>query len=200
MIPYEIFSTLMQESGVHNQWEYQELYDRKIVPIDLVPRNPANEYVIRVKKLTYSQCKERFLMEQRHQSDIKPNKKCKNQREFLAWCTLNPNREFTTHPDRLYKGKGWINWTSFLDSGMCKYVYPSYNELKRMVRKAKIKSHVEYTMWVKKERTKQYHFGIPSNPDSLPKYKGQWENWGEFLGTGRIANQLMNDPPLRRKK
>jgi len=195
MIPYEIFSTLMQKSGVHNQWEYQELYDRKIVPVDLVPRNPAEVYVMRVAKLTYLQCKRKFKFEQRVSG-------CKitNQREFVAWRASNPDAGIVSHPDRLYKGKGWINWASFLDSGMCKYVYPSYDELKGMVRKAKIKSHVEYTMWVKKERTKQYHFGIPSNPDSLPKYKGQWENWGEFLGTGRIANQLMNDPPLRRKK
>ena len=53
MIPYEIFSTLMQESGVHNQWEYQELYDRKIVPTKLVPRNPALVYAKRSPKLTY---------------------------------------------------------------------------------------------------------------------------------------------------
>jgi hypothetical protein len=199
MIPYEIFSTLMQESGVHNQWEYQELYDKKIVPVDLVPRNPADVYVIRVAKLTYSQCKHRFQLEQGNQIEIKPNKKCRNQREFLVWCASNPGAGIVSHPDRLYKDKGWINWASFLDSGMCKYIYPSYDEIKKMVRKAKIKSHVEYTIWVKKARTKQYHFGIPSNPDSLPKYKKQWKNWGEFLGTGRIANQLMNDPPLRRK-
>ena len=43
MITYETFSTLMQESGVHNQWEYQELYDRRIVPKS-VPRDPAREY------------------------------------------------------------------------------------------------------------------------------------------------------------
>ena len=44
MITYETFSTLMQESGVHNQWEYQELYDRRIAPVKLVPRDPAREY------------------------------------------------------------------------------------------------------------------------------------------------------------
>jgi len=192
MITYEIFSTLMQESGVHNQWEYQELYDRNIVPTKLVPRNPAIVYAKRSPKLTYLQC-----------SKIVRKLGLKSQREFLVWCTLNPERGFTSHPDRLYKDNGWINWASFLGSThatCCKYNYPSYNELKRMVRKAKIKSHVEYTMWIKKARTKLYHFGIPSNPDSLPKYKGQWESWGKFLGTGRVANQLKNDPPLRRKK
>ena len=189
MITYETFSTLMQESGVHNQWEYRELYDRRIVPVKLVPRNPAETYGKRVAKLTYLQC-----------SKIVQKLGLKSQREFLVWCTANPDAGVVSHPDRLYKGKGWINWASFLGSGMCKYIYPSYNELKRMVRKAKIKSHVEYTLWIKKARTKQYHFGIPSNPDSLPKYKGQWKSWGKFLGTGRVANQLKNDPPLRRKK
>ena len=182
MIPYEIFSTLMQESGVHNQWEYQELYDRKIAPVNLVPRDPAVVYSKRKTAwLTYKQVKK-----------IVRKLKLKSQADWYNlfttkdWCKPDG---IPYHPDRSYKNKGWTTWKDFLGNGIVKHDYPSYNKLKRMVRKAKIKSHVEYEIWVKKTRKRLLTTGLPSNPDTLPLYKKQWKSWGDFLGTGIVQNQ-----------
>ena len=86
---------------------------------------------------------------------------------------------------------------------MCKY--PTYNQLVKIVRKAKIKSHKEYMEWFKKTKATSNgkwikNGGIPANPDRYYGDRGQWKSWGKFLGTNRVANQLKNDPPLRRKK
>ncbi|MBC8305545.1 MAG: DEAD/DEAH box helicase family protein [Pelagibacterales bacterium] len=92
-------------------------------------------------------------------------------------------------PERGYKNK-WKNWGHFLENN---YVatynrkYPSYETVKRFVQKKKIRSAKEY---VKAKKNKIFPESFPFGPDNI--YKTKWKNWGDFLGTGRIANQNRN--------
>lgn len=65
--------------------------------------------------------------------------------------------------------------------------FVSYKECKAFVKKYKIKSQKEFNILKKQNKRPDY---IPSNPDKAYKKTNEWKSWGEFLGTGRIANQL----------
>ena len=185
----------MQRSGVHNQWEYQELYDRRIVPVKLVPRDPAREYKYHKKWRSFKEAK-KFV----HTLNISDFK------EWHKYSTSDKKpSDIPYSPDKVYKDKGWIGIRDWLGSGLDMCKYPTYNQLVKIVRKAKIKSHKEYMEWFKKTKATSNgkwikNGGIPANPDRYYGNRGQWKSWGVFLGTNRVANQLKNDPPLRRKK
>ena len=192
MITYETFSTLMQESGVHNQWEYQELYDRRIVPKS-VPRDPAREYKRHHPKWRSFNEAKKFV----HTLNISDFK------EWHKYATSDKKpSDIPYSPDKVYKDKGWIGIRDWLGSGLDMCKYPTYNQLVKIVRKAKIKSHKEYMEWFKKTKATSNgkwikNGGIPANPDRYYGDRGQWKSWGVFLGTNRVANRLKNDPPLR---
>lgn len=76
-------------------------------------------------------------------------------------------------PFTFYKGKGWIDWYSFLgtsDEGM----YPSYNKAKQILKAKGINSSTEY-------KAKYKELGLPSTPQTTYKNKG-WINWYDYLG------------------
>ena len=59
-----------------------------------------------------------------------------------------------------------------------------YDEAKAFVQTLGLKSTFRWRMWCKSgEKPKD----IPANPPRT--YKSQWESWGEWLGSGRIADQ-----------
>tara|TARA_B100000953_G_scaffold275323_1_gene248700 strand:- start:706 stop:1113 length:408 start_codon:yes stop_codon:yes gene_type:complete len=43
-IPVEVFIECIQTSGIKDRYEYYELHDRGIVPIDLMPKKPSYAY------------------------------------------------------------------------------------------------------------------------------------------------------------
>ena len=90
-------------------------------------------------------------------------------------------------PQRVYK-KQWKNWGSFLGTNYIATFnrkYPSLKKIKKIVREKKITSAKDYSKSIKSGVLPSY---LPHNPDTVLKNKG-WVNWGEFLGTGKIANQ-----------
>ncbi len=61
----------------------------------------------------------------------------------------------------------------------------SFEEAREWARKSGLKSQNEWKVYVKKGMLPQ---NIPSKPDYTYKGKG-WKKWGDWLGTGRIADQ-----------
>ena len=99
------------------------------------------------------------------------------------------------HPEREYKGKGWIDVFDFI--GMTKeesklysknkntaQKYLPFNEARKIVHDAKLKSQLE---WAEYSKTKRPN-NIPGNPRVV--YKKEWKSFGDWLGTGRIADQF----------
>jgi hypothetical protein len=91
-------------------------------------------------------------------------------------------------PRLVYLKRGWISWGDFLGSNNTQdnlkaKKYISYDEAKLYIKKLNIKTIVDW-----KNRLTEIPENIPNRPDRFYKKRG-WVSWGDFLGTGRIANQ-----------
>ena len=63
--------------------------------------------------------------------------------------------------------------------------YISYNDAKKIIKQLKISSGNEYKTLAKNNLIPK---NIPNRPERYYK-KRNWVSWGDFLGSGRIANQ-----------
>ena len=92
-------------------------------------------------------------------------------------------------PQRYYQGKGWVSWQDFLGNASRKtQTRRTFEEAKKFVRNLELHSRNEW---------EDYVAGRINGMDPLPKdiprkpreyYKGEWGGWGDFLGTGNVAN------------
>ena len=71
----------------------------------------------------------------------------------------------------------------------------SYEKNKTWVQKMKIKTEINFH---KLHKAGKLPSGIPSSPRTV--YKKEWKGWGDFLGTGRIANQNIVWPSIKEAK
>jgi hypothetical protein len=95
-------------------------------------------------------------------------------------------------PNRTYKKSGWISWPDWLrDSKAISRKtrnFKSYEEAKSFVRTLELKGAKE---WFKYNREGNKPTDIPANPENTYKNEG-WVSWGDFLGTGNVANYKKN--------
>jgi hypothetical protein len=110
----------------------------------------------------------------------------KNQKEFRKWHKSEKPPDIPSTPRRTYK-KEWKGWGDWLGTGNIatfnKEILP-FEEAKKIVLEHKFKNMEQYQKWVTTKKPPD----IPFNPDRVYKNKG-WISWGDWLGTGRIANQ-----------
>ena len=79
--------------------------------------------------------------------------------------------------------KEWKGYPDWLGNGQTSFLNRwSYERSKACVQKLKIKTQNQFN---RLSRARKLPSGIPSRPGV---YK-EWKGWGDFLGTGRIANQ-----------
>jgi len=100
-------------------------------------------------------------------------------------------KDIPTDPQSSYKNKGWTDWGDFLGTGnIASYnrKYKSYKLARKYVISLKIDSKGN---WAKYTQSGKLPPDIPNNPDVSYKNKG-WKDWGDFLGTGTIAPQLIS--------
>jgi superfamily II DNA or RNA helicase len=90
-------------------------------------------------------------------------------------------------PQRVYKSSGWTNWPEFLGTG-----FLPLHDLQAEVRKARIKSSIEY------RNEQKNHVNWPSDPNATYKDSG-WTNWPEFLGTGFLSLRNLQEKVRRTK-
>jgi len=112
----------------------------------------------------------------------------KNIEEWKDYCKSGKKPDnIPSIPNTAYKNKGWINWGDWLGTG---YVatfnrkYESFEIAKKIIYDFKILNIVE---WRKFAKSKNKPETIPANPPEV--YKDQWKGWGDWLGTGKVANQ-----------
>ena len=90
-------------------------------------------------------------------------------------------------PSTTYKNRGWISWGDFLGTGNKwdnDVNYLSYEEGKKFLLKYNLKTEKDYYMFIKHNK-----INLPLKPNRFYKNRG-WVSWGDFLGTGKIANQF----------
>jgi hypothetical protein len=100
----------------------------------------------------------------------------KNSREYRTFKSKPLN--LPSAPDRTYK-KNWEGWDKFLD-----VEFYSYKDAKKYAQTLNLKSREN---WKELSRRKKLPDNIPASVNEV--YKNEWEGWGEFLGTGRVASQ-----------
>jgi len=101
------------------------------------------------------------------------------------------NREkIPGHPWDVYKTQGtWVSWPDFTGTGKVanqNREFKSFKDAKIFAISLNLKGEKE---WRKYTQTNKIPKDIPVAPDILYKKQGTWTTWGDFLGTGAIANQ-----------
>jgi hypothetical protein len=96
---------------------------------------------------------------------------------------------------------GWISIGDWLGTGRIaaqKREFWSYQEAQEFVQKLKLKSDTEWKLYVKGKlpNLPVKPDGIPSSPNKTYKGKG-WTSLGNWLGTGKIADQLRIYRPFK---
>jgi hypothetical protein len=108
--------------------------------------------------------------------------------EWRTYCNSgNKPDDIPSTPDQVYKNKGWNGWGVWLRNGekiSKKSRFCSLNEAREFVRKLNLKSMKEWQEYCKSGNKPD---NIPANPESPYKGKG-WKGYGDWLGTGTIAN------------
>jgi hypothetical protein len=87
--------------------------------------------------------------------------------------------DIPTNPNVVYKE--WLDLDDWL--GLEKIEYRSFSEAKEFVKKLNLNSQ---TYWYQYSKSGNKPDNIPNSPHSI--YKKEWKSWGDFLGSGVIAN------------
>jgi hypothetical protein len=103
-------------------------------------------------------------------------------------------------PHKTYAGKGWAGIGDWLGTGTVanqSRKFLPFIDARTFARKLKLKSQNEWIAYSKGEilRLGRRPAGIPSNPSLAYAHKG-WSGYGDWLGTGRIADQLKKYRPF----
>ena len=113
--------------------------------------------------------------------------KLKGKEDYIMWAKNSdrPN-DIPASPVRIYKEK-WVTWGDWVGSGKASTqgrIYKSFKEARSFVRSLKLKGKDEYVVWAK---SSDRPVDIPSAPARI--YKTEWVSFGDWVGTGRVANQ-----------
>ncbi len=115
--------------------------------------------------------------------------KLKNVQGWREYCISNKKPfDITTNPHLIYKNIGWKSWGDWLDTGNSSNndrEYRDFIEAQTFVRKLNLNSVKEWRIYCK---SIQKPDDIPQSPNVVYGGSG-WKSWGDWLGTGRIADQ-----------
>jgi len=108
----------------------------------------------------------------------------------VEWHTFSKSggrpQDIPSSPDKFYKDdwKGWGDWLGtgiVANSGRS---FRAFEEAREIVRREGLSSGKDYRFYCRSGKKPK---DIPTNPPRT--YKQKWKGWGDFLGTGRIADQ-----------
>jgi len=91
-----------------------------------------------------------------------------------------------SHPNEVYKYKGWKGFGDWLGTGRIAdqlKKYRTYDDARKFIRSLNLRSRQEFEDYCKSGKKPD---DIPAGPRQT--YKNQFKGWGDFLGTGTVAN------------
>ena len=120
--------------------------------------------------------------------------KLKNNRDYY---NLYENKklpgDFPRHPNRVYFNVGWNGWGDFLGTGYEHIkIYLNYEDAKKIINKLNLKSQNEYRVFTKKDKNFFSKNRIPTYPVNYYYKRNSWKSWGDYLGTGVVADRYKN--------
>jgi len=117
--------------------------------------------------------------------------KLKNSAEWKQYCNSGKRpSNIPGAPNDVYKNKGWYGIPDWLGNGNLSNTRRpprmTYDECSLFAQKNNIASQTE---WENFSKSGKRPSNIPGHPRDV--YKKEWVSWGKFLGTDRVANQLI---------
>jgi superfamily II DNA or RNA helicase len=103
----------------------------------------------------------------------------KSRAQWHEW--QKAQRHIPSTPRGVYKAE-WVSWGDWLGTGRTRIKkFRPFKKARAYVRSIRLKDAEEWRKWSKAERPTD----IPSAPHTV--YKGEWESWGDWLGTGNTS-------------
>ena len=121
-------------------------------------------------------------------------------REFVRGLGLNYQKDWNiyclsgekpvnipSNPDKAYKEKGWLSMPDWLGTeiGFNGYNYLPYDEAREFIKTLNLNSQSDWSKYLKSGNRPKF---IPSSPGKYYQNIG-WKNWGDWLGSNRIADK-----------
>jgi len=112
----------------------------------------------------------------------------KNNKEWRLLIKSNkkPN-DIPSNPDSVYKDKGWTSWGNWLGTGSIGprlRKHKSFTDARRFVHSLELRNQLDWAQFCKSGKKPD---NIPSDPGR--HYKSEFKSYGDWLGTGRVANR-----------
>jgi superfamily II DNA or RNA helicase len=117
------------------------------------------------------------------------NLELQSKNEWVKWAKSRERPDnIPANPPGVYKSKGWVSWGDWLGTNRIatfNKAYRSFAAAREFAHRLGLSGQAEWQAWIKEGELPS---DIPSNPQATYKDKG-WTGWGDWLGTGRIANR-----------
>ena len=128
--------------------------------------------------------------------------KLKNWHEWVQYAQSSKKPvDIPSNPLHNYRNKGWKGWPDFLGNigriANQNRVFWSYEKASAFLIKLGVENKDDF---FRKCKSGKIPKEIPRNTERVYKKQGTWITWGDFLGTGRIANQKVADTWLSAKE
>lgn len=108
--------------------------------------------------------------------------------EWVEWAKSDARPTYIPGcPNEVYAKKGWDGWGDFLGTGFVAHKnrkYRSFYDARIFVRSLGLQNKGDWFQWAQSSQRPE---DIPQSPAHI--YADEWINWGDWLGTARVANQ-----------
>jgi hypothetical protein len=212
--PFEEAREYIRGLGLNNLSEWKMYCKTRQKPLD-IPSNPYRTYkndgwislgdwlgtgVIQTQQreyLSYNEAKI-FLSQLGLKNMDDWNKYCKGKLEGFPPKPSNiPNAPYVVYGKKFT----WVSLGDFLGTGTIQTqqrVYLSYKEASDFAKRLNIKSVRDWQI-MRRDHPELFSDKIPGSPQNTYKNRG-WISWGEFLGTGRVADGTISWRPFKEAK
>jgi len=128
--------------------------------------------------------------------------KLDSQTEWQKFCKSGKKpADIHASPRRAFINNGWTNWGDFLGNigkiANQNRVFWSYEKANAFLIKLGVENRTDFE---RKYKSGKIPKDIPRGPERVYNKHGMWKSWGDFLGTGRIANQNIMWPSAKKAR
>tara|TARA_Y100001936_G_scaffold78074_1_gene76479 strand:- start:2837 stop:4267 length:1431 start_codon:yes stop_codon:yes gene_type:complete len=197
-LPFDDAKKIVHKLGFTRTKQWDEFCKAGKRPVN-IPRLPSKTYkeewsgmgdwlgIIRIDKKEKVRVRRNFIMFSEVKKFIQENN-ITGAKEWDEFCKAGKRPPYIPRSlNSVYKDE-WKGWGDLTGSGrvaLQKRKFRSFEDAREFARSLGLNGFEE---WKKYRRSGKRPEDIPSTPDTT--YKKDWKGWGDFLGTGRIANQI----------
>jgi len=188
-LSFEEARTLVRFNNIKTYREWREWIKTNNCPGN-IPSNPARTY--KNEWISFGDFvgngkvgKNKIFLCFKEARDLTRTQNLKSRNEYSSW--EDRPSHLPASPPVFYKNKGWQGWGDYLGTGKIanqNKILLYFEEAREYIHMLKFESREQYITWAKSDKRPK---NIPYKAER--SYSLKWEGWGDYLGTGRIANQ-----------